>query len=108
MTVLRTSLRLSRNIQVELENHTILDQIVSFAGINKTEVFPIDCEFGVDRNISWSDLNCRRKTDRLLDAMKIKIAGDRMRRSVSSVWLDLRRNEVRFRIFRDIKKIRCL
>src|SRR5436190_10590222 len=102
------SLWFTWDIQVQLDVDSVLDQVISFARIDEAKVLSVDREVGVDGNVCRTDLNCRRKTDGLLDAVNVKVSGNRMRRAICRAGLDLRRNEVRFGIFRNVKEIRRL
>src|ERR1700741_258417 len=80
----------TRRFDRQLDDHSVADQIIGFAGIIDAKVFAIDRELGVRGNTVRGELNRRRKADRFLYAVKIEIAGDGVRRAIGRVWFDLR------------------
>src|SRR5882724_8474705 len=68
-------LLLARHIQVQLNHNAIANQIISLPRVDDSKVFSIDRKLRVDSHITRSHIYGRRKRDRLLYSMQIKIAG---------------------------------
>src|SRR5882762_131610 len=96
------------NFERQFDYNAVANQIVGLAGEDNSKVFTIDRKLGVDGHALRSQVNSRRKRDRFLHSMQVKVTGDLVSSAGFGSRFDFRGYEGRFREFGYVKEVGCL